>query len=163
MALYGLPVGSGDEIVTLSSEFGTNLVSIFHFATRVGARVKVLHCTPSGSFDMSELQACLESGARLVAISHVSAHASIVNPVVEIGKMVAQHGALYLVDGCQAVGQMDIDVVKIGCDAYTATGRKWLRGPRGTGFLYVKDGSSITPLYVSALRALPPRAAQLKR
>ncbi|GMV22068.1 MAG: aminotransferase class V [Acidimicrobiia bacterium] len=152
-ALYGLPLNRGDEIVTLSSEFGTNLVSIFHFASRVGAKVKILRCTASGSFDMSELQASLDAGARLVALSHVAAHASIVNPVEEIGALVARHGAFYLVDGCQAAGQIDIDVMKIGCDAYTATGRKWLRGPRGTGFLYVKDGSPIHPPYVDLASA----------
>lgn len=153
MALYGLPLCDGDEIVTLSSEFGTNLVSIFHFASKVGAKVTVLECDPSGFFDMSELRKCLERGARLIAISHVAAHASIVNPVEEIGKLVAQFEALYLVDGCQAAGQMDIDVVEIGCHAYTATGRKWLRGPRGTGFLYVKESSLISPLYVDLASA----------
>lgn len=153
MALYGLPLCSGEEIVTLSSEFGTNLVSIFHFASQVGAKVTVLECDRSGDFDMSELQAALERGARLVAISHVSAHASIVNPVQEIGALVAKFGAIYLVDGCQAAGQMDIDVVEIGCHAYTATGRKWLRGPRGTGFLYVKEDSAISPLYVDLASA----------
>jgi cysteine desulfurase/selenocysteine lyase len=153
MALYAVPLCNGDEIVTLSSEFGTNLVSIFHYASKVGANVTVLECDRSGDFDMSELRAALERGARLVAISHVSAHGSIVNPVQEIGALVAKYRAIYLVDGCQAAGQMNIDVVKIGCDAYTATGRKWLRGPRGTGFLYVKADSSMSPLYVDLASA----------
>jgi selenocysteine lyase/cysteine desulfurase len=153
MALYGLPIKKGDEIVTLSSEFGTNLVSLFHFASKTGAKVNVVSCDSSGQFDMSELRNSLSAGARLIAISHAAAHGSIVNPVEEIGRLAAEYGAFYLVDGCQAAGQMDIDVARIGCHAYTATGRKWLRGPRGTGFLYVKEDASISPLYVDLASA----------
>lgn len=153
LALYGYPLKSGDKIVTLSSEFGTNLVSIFHFASKVGAHVEVVECDQSGAFDMHEFDRALARGGRLVAISHAAAHGSIVNPVEEVGRLAATHGAAYLVDGCQSVGQIEVDVRKIGCDAYTGTGRKWLRGPRGTGFLYVRPGSAFEPLYVDLASA----------
>lgn len=144
MALYGsgLPVGS--EIVTLSSEFGTNLVSIFHYARAIGAKVSVVPCAQDGSFALDEVEARLAGGAALIAVSHAAAHGSIVNPVEEIGALVARHGTKYLVDGCQAVGQLPVDVSRLNCDAYTASGRKWLRGPRGTAFMHTRKESGFS-------------------
>lgn len=141
MALYGSGLREGDKIVTLSSEFGTNLVSLHHYARQIGAVVNVVRCDPHGDFDMDELEHYIADGAMLVAVSHAAAHGSIVNPVEQIGCLVAKYGAAYLVDGCQAVGQIAVDVSALNCDVYTGSGRKWLRGPRGTAFLYVKPGS----------------------
>lgn len=143
MALHGVKLKSGDHIVTLSSEFGTNLVTLFDRAYQIGAFVHVIGCNENGDFDIVELDKALHNGARLVAISHAAAHGSIINPVKEIGHLTKQYGAVYIVDGCQAVGQIPVDVQEIHCDAYTATGRKWLRGPRGTGFLYVNPSSHL--------------------
>lgn len=143
MALHGAKLGVGDRIVTLSSEFGTNLVTLFDRAHQVGASVQVIQCDQTGDFSIDEFTTALDKGARMVAISHATAHGSIVNPVIEIGRLAKQYQAIYLVDGCQAVGQLSVDVDSIQCDAYTATGRKWLRGPRGTGFLYVRPSSPL--------------------
>lgn len=146
MALYGSGLPKGSEIVTLSSEFGTNLVSIFHYARTIGAKVSVVPCAQDGSFSLDEVDARLAGGAALIAISHAAAHGSIVNPVEEIGTLVAQYGTKYLVDGCQAAGQLPVDVSRLNCDAYTASGRKWLRGPRGTAFMHTrKDSGFSTP------------------
>lgn len=153
MALYGMPIRLDEIIITLSSEFGTNLVSLFHFANKIGAKVHVVACDEEGNFDLHEIELFLRKGARLIAISHAAAHGSIVNPVAEIGKLAKRYEAMYLVDGCQAVGQITVDVESIGCTAYTATGRKWLRGPRGTGFLYVRPESPISTPYVDLASA----------
>ncbi len=143
MAIYGSGMGAGDRIITLSSEFGTNLITLFDLAFRVGASVQVIPCDESGRFDVGEVEDLLRRGARMVAISQVAAHGAIVNPVCEIGVLAKRYGALYIVDGCQAVGQIPVDARDIQCDAYVATGRKWLRGPRGTGFLYVRDSARL--------------------
>jgi len=142
--VYGSGLQRGDRVVTLSSEFGSNLVSLFHYAGGVGAEVVVVGCSLNGTFDMGEFRSEVhDPRTKLVAISHVAAHGSIVNPVETIGKIVKEcEGVNYVVDGCQAVGQVSVDVRKIGCDAYTGTGRKWLRGPRGSAFLYVREGSA---------------------
>lgn len=143
MALYGCGLERGDRIVTLSSEFGTNLVTLYHYARQVGAAVKVVPCDPRGDFDLTEFERYVADGAKLVAVSHAAAHGSIVNPVEKIGGIAARYGATYLVDGCQAVGQIPVNVSTLHCDVYTGSGRKWLRGPRGTAFLYVRQGSDV--------------------
>jgi len=143
MALYGVDLKRGDQIVTLSSEFGTNLVSLFYRARQVGASVQVIRCGLTGDFDIGELETALDKGARLVAISHAAMQGSIVNPVKDIGRLAKEHGTTFLLDGCQAAGQIPVDVKSIQCDVYTTTGRKWLRGPRGTGFLFVINSSAL--------------------
>lgn len=143
MALYGIKLNKGDHIVTLSSEFGTNLLSLFYRAYQVGATVDVIQTDSSGDFDMGLLENSIRKGGEVVAISHAAGQGSIVNPVKEIGDMAKRYGALFLVDGCQALGQIPVDVKSIQADAYTATGRKWLRGPRGTGLLFVNSKSHL--------------------
>lgn len=141
MVIYGSQLHAGDKIVTLSSEFGTNLIILFDYAKQINATVRVVQCNEQGEFSIDEIEDELRNGAKLVAISHTAAQGSIVNPVEEIGRLAKKYGAIYVVDGCQAVGQFSVDVQKIQCDAYVTTWRKWLCGPRGTGFLYIKDFS----------------------
>jgi cysteine desulfurase / selenocysteine lyase len=143
MIVYGTPLKKGDTILTLSSEFGTNLITLFNYAKLNDFKVCVIKCDINGSFLIEEIENKLKEGAKLIAISHAVAHGSIINPVEEIGKLAKKYGAYYIVDGCQTVGQIKVDVQSIQCDAYMTTGRKWLCGPRGTGFLYVKSSSQM--------------------
>lgn len=143
LVLYGLKIKKSDKIVTLESEYGTNLLTIYDIVKKTGCSLKIIKCCKDGSFELDDLENELKTGGTILAISHVTAQGSIINPVVKMGKLAQKYGAIYIVDGCQAVGQIPVDVQQINCDAYITAGRKWLRGPRGTGILYVRKGASI--------------------
>lgn len=142
--IYGLDLNESSKLITLSTEFGTNLITLYHRSQTSGCELSIIDCDLDGSFALEKLETELDSNKKcIVAISQAAAHGSIVNPVCEIGELCAQRGATYVVDGCQSVGQMEVDVQKMKCHAFTATGRKWLRGPRGTGFVYIRENGNI--------------------
>lgn len=143
LVMYGLDIGEKDVIVTLSSEYGTNLLTIYDIVKKTHCGIKVIPCNEEGIFEINDVEQALKSGGTILAISHVVAQGSIVNPVVELGRLAQKYNAIYIVDGCQAVGQMRVDVQEINCCAYVTAGRKWLRGPRGTGILYVRSDAPI--------------------
>ena len=146
LIMYGLKITNTDTIVTLSSEYGTNLLTIYDIAKRTHCGIKIIKCNEAGTFDLDDVEQALKCGGTILAVSHVVAQGSIVNPVTELGVLAKKYNTTYIVDGCQAVGQMKVDVQKINCCAYVTAGRKWLRGPRGTGILYVrKDAPIHTP------------------
>lgn len=143
LIIYGLDIKESDVIVTLSSEYGTNLLTIYDIAKRTHCGIKVIQCDNEGNFSLDDVDQALQSGGTILAVSHVAAQGSIVNPVVELGILAQKYDAIYIVDGCQAVGQIKVDVQQINCCAYVTAGRKWLRGPRGTGILYVRRNAPI--------------------
>lgn len=137
----------GDRILTTETEYGANYVGYLQIAKRTGAVVEVVPSNEHGEIDLDALDATIrrtDAGpARLIAINHVPTNGGLINPAAEVGRIAREHGITYLLDACQSAGQLPLDVDELGCDALTATGRKYLRGPRGTGFLYVR--SSILP------------------
>lgn len=134
---YALPFAPGARILTHRAEYASNVVAMLQVARRTGASIEIVPSLPSGEIDVTALGAMLDERVALVAVTHVPTSGGLVNPVASVGAALAGTGIPYLLDACQSVGQLPIDVKAIGCTFLTTTGRKFLRGPRGTGFLAV--------------------------
>ena len=148
--VYSLPWQAGDRLLTTQSEYGANYVAYLHLANRSGISVEVVPNNEYGEFDVAALERMVDDRVKLISVNHVPTNGGLVNPAAEIGRVAKAHGIPYLLDACQSAGQIPLDVELIGCDALTATGRKFIRGPRGTGFLYVRQGmlETIDPITI---------------
>jgi cysteine desulfurase / selenocysteine lyase len=136
-AFYSIPLVAGDRIVTGRAEYCSNYMALLHVARRTGAEIVVIGDDADGQIDLDELRARVDERVKLISLTHVPTSGGLVNPATEVGRVAGETGAMFLLDATQSVGQMPIDVAEIGCDFLATTGRKFIRAPRGTGFLYV--------------------------
>lgn len=152
-AFSAMHFAPGDRILTGRAEYGSNALSLLHTARRTGAELVVVPDDESGQVDTAALAGLVDERTRLVALSHVPSSGGLVNPVAEVGRITRAAGVPFLLDATQSVGQFPVDVTRIGCDMLCGTGRKFLRGPRCIGFLWVRT---------EALDLLEPPLATLK-
>ncbi len=139
-ALSAIPFKVGDVLVTTMQDYVSNQIQYLSLAHRFGIEVVRVPDAPEGGVDLMAMEETLHrKRPRLVAVTQIPTNSGLVQDTEAIGVMCRARDILYLVDGCQSVGQMPIDVEAMGCDFFSATSRKYLRGPRGAGFLYVSD------------------------
>ena len=139
MAFYGMRFAPGDRIVTAANEYSSNYIALLQVAQRTGAEIHVVDSDASGEIDLHALASLLDDRVKLIALTYIPTNGGLVQPAAQVGQLARKAGTPFLLDACQAAGQMHLDVDALGCDMLCGTGRKYLRGPRGTGFLYVRQ------------------------
>jgi selenocysteine lyase/cysteine desulfurase len=137
MAFYSFSFQPGDRILTARAEYVSNMIALLQVTQRTGAVVVVVDDDVHGQIDVDDLRRRIDDDVKLVAITHVATSGGLVNPVAAVGAVTREAGVPFLLDACQSVGQLPVRPADIGCDLLSTTGRKFLRAPRGTGFLYV--------------------------
>ena len=139
LAFASIRFKPGDRIVTANASYHSNYLNFLLAKERFGVEIDVVENDAEGQLSVEHLKTLMNDRVKLIAITHVPTNGGLVNPAEAVGQVARPDGSFYLLDACQSVGQLPVDVEVIGCDILSTTGRKWLRGPRGTGFLYVKQ------------------------
>lgn len=151
-ALSAIPFRAGDLILTTESDYASNHIAFLSLQKRFDIKIMRIANDASGQLDLAAFAKAIENHhPKLVAVTHVPTNSGIIQPVEIVGQYCRQHDILYLVDACQSAGQLPLDVQAIGCDFLTATFRKFMRGPRGMGFLYVSKRvleNGLEPLFI---------------
>lgn len=134
----------GDRVLTCVAEYGSNAIALLQLAKHTGISIEVVPETDDGDVDIPALQRMLASNGPLgrppvlVSLTHVPTSSGRVYDAAAVGAACRAAGVPFLLDACQSVGQLPVDVRAIGCDFLSGTGRKYLRAPRGSGFLFCR-------------------------
>lgn len=150
IAFNGIDFKKDDVVITCEMEYVTNLIGFLNVQKQFGVEVKVIPNDEWGNFSLQALEEAITPQTKLIAVTEIASTSGCMIPIIDIGKIARKHNILYLVDACQSAGHVPIDVKKIGCDMLSVTGRKYLRAPRGTGFLYVRKEvqDQIKPIFM---------------
>lgn len=136
---YAFNFRPGERILAGSAEYGSNLVALLHRAREQGVEIAWVPDDAQGQIDVAALEGLIDERVKLICLTQIPSGNGLINPAAEVGRLAKAAGIPYLLDACQALGQIPVDVEAIGCDILCGTGRKFLRAPRGTGLLYVRQ------------------------
>ena len=164
MAFYSFQFKPGDKILTTISEYGSNVIAYLQQAARCGIEVVFVPDDEHGQIDTDALSSMVDEKVKLISITHIPTGGGLVNPASKVGEIARSNNIPFMLDACQSVGQIPIDVEQIGCDILSTTGRKYLRGPRGTGFLYIRKDllQSLNPPFLDQHSATLTSANEFK-
>ncbi len=151
-ALSCIPFHEGDSILLANEDYISNQIAFLSLQKRFKLKIIRAASLPTGGVDVADMKRLMDTHKpTLVSLTHVPSNTGLIQPVEEVGKLCEERNIYYLVDACQSAGQIPVDVTKIRCDFLGATMRKFLRGPRGAGILYVSDkiiNQKLEPLFI---------------
>ena len=152
MAFYSHRFQPGDRILTSRAEYSSNYLAMLQVARQSGAMIELIPDDLHGQISVEALEKRLDEQVKLIALTHIPTSSGLVNPAAKVGQIARKWKIPYLLDACQSVGQLPLDVEELQCDMLSAAGRKFLRGPRGTGFLYVRSAylQQLEPHYIDS-------------
>lgn len=155
-AVYAMDWKSGDHIITCEAEYPSAIYSYGYLRKRFGVETTYVGDDEHGQVDLDRLVNAITPHTRLITATHIPTYSGLINPAAAIGVIANEAGIPFALDACQSVGHLHLDVSTIGCDILTSAGRKYLRGPRGTGFLWLREGllSSLKPQFADNFSAL---------
>jgi selenocysteine lyase/cysteine desulfurase len=151
-ALSCIPFQEGDSILLANEDYISNQIAFLSLQKRFKIEILRAASLKEGGVDVEDMKRLMDvHHPKLVSLTHVPSNSGLIQPVEEVGQLCKERNIYYLVDACQSAGQLPLDVQKIHCDFLSATMRKFLRGPRGAGFLYVSDRiiqEKLEPLFI---------------
>jgi selenocysteine lyase/cysteine desulfurase len=151
-ALSSVPFEKGDTILIAQEDYISNQLAFLSIQKRLGVNLVRARSLEEGGVDVDDVARLIKKNRpRLVSLSHIPTNTGLIQPIEAVGRLCKENGILYLVDACQSAGQLPLDVKQIHCDFLSGTFRKFLRGPRGAGFLFVGESvlkNGLEPSYI---------------
>jgi len=138
-SFHAIDLKDGDEILISQADYSSYYLSYLHMQREKDIKVRMVPNDEYGQIDVNALDSMIGPRSRVIALGHVPTNSGLVSPAKAVGEVARRHNLIYILDACQSAGQIPLDVKELGCDILSAAGRKYVRGPRGTGFLYVSD------------------------
>lgn len=151
-ALSSIPFENGDSILIANEDYISNQIAFLSLQKRLGIKLLRAESAPDGGVDVEDMRKLMDHHKpRLVSLSHIPTNSGLIQPAEEVGKLCRERGILFMLDACQSAGQIPLDVTRLQCDFLTGTFRKFMRGPRGSGFLFISEAvlnSGLYPLFI---------------
>ena len=142
LVAQGLELKAGDNVIVDGLSFIANAAPFLWLKKTKGIEVRFAPVTMPGITDLKGLEAMIDRSTRLISICHMPNNLGMLQPVHEIGHIAKKHSVPYMLDAANTIGMQTLNVSDIGCDFMAASGRKYLRGPSGSGFLYVNSNAA---------------------